>query len=42
MRLYLEGVSGYAEQAMYDPMEMGFAVARVRNCELIGVDRVYV
>jgi hypothetical protein len=42
LRLYLDGVSGYAERAMYDPMEMGFAVARVRDCKIVGVDKVFV
>ena len=42
MRLYLEGVSGYAERAMYDPMEMGFAVVKIRDCNIIDVDKVFV
>lgn len=42
LRLYLKGVSGYAERAMYDPMEMGFAVAKIRNCEIQDVDKVFI
>jgi len=42
MRLYLKGVSGYAERAMYDPMEIGFAVVRIRECEIQDVDKVFV
>jgi len=42
MRLYLEGVSGYAERAMFDPMEMGFAIVKVRDCQITDVDKVFV
>ena len=42
LRLFLKGISGYAERAMYDPIQMGFAVARIRDCEIQGVDKVYV
>ena len=36
------GVEGYAELAEYDPIELGFAVLRVRDAELVGVDKVVV
>jgi len=42
MRLYLKGVSGYAERFGYDPMEMGFVVAKIRDCKIQDIDRVYV
>jgi len=41
LKLYGENVSGYAEIAEYDPIELGFAVARIRNRKLVGVDPVY-
>lgn len=39
LRLYTEGVSGYAERFEYDPIELGFAVALVRGGKLIKVKR---
>lgn len=41
-RLYGDGVSGYGEVANYDPVQLGFAVARVRSRRLIDVDEVRV
>ena len=41
VKLYGDGVSGYAEIAEYDPIELGFAVARFRNRRLVGVDPIY-
>ena len=38
LRLYGEDVSGYAEIAEYDPLELGFYIARIRNRKLKGVD----
>lgn len=38
--LYGENISGYAEIAEYDPIEIGFAVARVRDCKMVGVDLI--
>ena len=38
LRLYGEDVSGYAEIAEYDPLELGFCIARIRNRKLKGVD----
>ena len=42
LRLYGHNVSGYGEAAEYDPIQLGFAVARVRNRKIIGIDKVYV
>jgi len=42
VRLYREGVSGYAERAMFDPMEIGFVVVRIRDCKVVGADKIYV
>ena len=41
-RLYGDGVSGYGEVANYDPIQLGFAVAIVRNKKLIDVKEVHV
>jgi len=41
VKLYGQNMSGYAEIAEYDPIETGFAVARIRNRKLQGVDAVY-
>jgi len=41
LKLYGENVSGYAEIGEYDPIELGFAIAKVRNRKLVGVDSVY-
>ena len=41
MKLYGEDVSGYGEIGEYDPIELGFAVACVRDRKLIGVDPIY-
>ena len=42
LKLYEEGVSGYAEIGEYDPVELGFAIARVRNQKIVWVDKVTV
>jgi len=42
LRLYKQGVSGYAERAMYDPLELGYPVLRVRDGLIAGVDKVIV
>ena len=31
LKLYENGVDGYAERAMYDPVELGFIICKVRN-----------
>ncbi len=38
--LYGENISGYAEIGEYDPIEIGFAVAKVRDCRMVGVDLI--
>ena len=40
MKLYVEGFSGYAERAGYDPIELGYAVVTIRNREIQDVDKV--
>lgn len=40
MKLYARGVSGYAEKAMYDPMEQGFPVITVRKGVVTGAHKV--
>ena len=40
LKLYEMGVSGYAEMAEYDPVEIGFAIAKVRDHHVIGVDKI--
>ena len=41
LKLYGENVSGYAEIGEFDPIELGFAIAKVRNRKLVGVDPIY-
>ena len=41
-KLYEYGISGYAERAGYDPIELGFTIAKVRNGKLIGVDKIVI
>lgn len=31
VKLYLNGVDGYAERALYDPVELGYVICKVRN-----------
>jgi len=38
LRLYGKGISGYAEIAEYDPVELGFLVLKVRNKKIVGLD----
>jgi len=40
--LYQIGVDSYAEQAGYDPNELGYAVARIRHRRLIAVEPVVI
>jgi predicted phosphodiesterase len=42
VRLFGRGISGYAERAMYAPMELGYAVVRVRRGRIAGIDKVIV
>jgi hypothetical protein len=40
-RLYgKDGISGYAERAGYDPVELGYILIKVRNREIIAVEKV--
>lgn len=45
-RLYADSedgpISGYAEIAGYDPTELGFWVVKVRDCEIVGREKVVV
>jgi len=40
LRLYLPGMSGYAEIGEYDPMELGFLVLRVRDRQIQALEPV--
>lgn len=40
MKLHGDGFSGYAERAEYAPVELGFAIARVRGGIMVGVDKI--
>ena len=41
LRLFGDGVSGYAEEAEYPPIELGFAIARFRDRQLVKTDKIY-
>jgi len=38
LRLYGDGISGYAEIAEYDPVELGFLVLKVRKKRIVGLE----
>jgi len=40
LKTYELGVSSYAEMAEYDPVEIGFAVAKIRDHSVVGVDKI--
>ena len=40
LRLYGQDVSGYAEIGEYDPIELGFAIAKIRDRKLRGIDPI--
>ena len=42
LKMYEEGLNGYAEMAEYDPIELGFAVVIIRNGKMITVKRIVV
>jgi hypothetical protein len=42
VRSQMRGISGYAERALYDPLELGYCVAKIRDRKIIGVDKVFV
>ena len=39
LKLYGDGFSGYAERAGYDPIELGFCVARIRKGRIVGIKK---
>ncbi len=41
LKLYGKNMSGYAEIAEYDPVELGFLVLRVRDRKIISLDPIY-
>lgn len=41
LKLYGNGVSGYAEIAEYDPVELGFLILQVRNKKIVSLDPIY-
>lgn len=41
LKLFGDNVSGYAEIAEYDPVELGFLVLRVRDRKIVGLDPVF-
>lgn len=42
LKLFGDGISGYAEKAEYKPNELGFAIARIRDRKIIGIDKIVV
>ena len=40
LRLYAKDASTYSEKYEYDPTELGFAIARIRNRQIQGIDKV--
>ena len=40
MKLYLDGTDGYAERFMLDPVELGFAVAKIRDKIITGIETI--
>lgn len=41
LKLYIDGMTGYAERVEYDPVEIGFLVLKVRDRKIIGLEPVY-
>ena len=39
LKLYGDGFAGYGEIAGYDPIELGFTVAKIRNGVIIGIEK---
>lgn len=39
-KIYADGVSGYAEIAGYDPLELGYAILKVRNGRPVDIDKI--
>lgn len=42
LKLFQDGVSGYAERMMYNPVELGYAVVEVRNGKISTVRKVVI
>ena len=42
LTMFGHGISGYAEVAEYDPVELGFLIIKVRNKKITGLDPYYV
>jgi len=42
LKLFGDGISGYAELFEYDPMELGFLVTKVRNKKVVAVEPYYI
>lgn len=40
LKLFGDGISGYAELAEYDPVELGFLVLKVRDRKIVSLDKV--
>jgi hypothetical protein len=41
LKLYGQGISGYAERAEYDPVELGFLILKVRDRKIVSLDPIY-
>ena len=41
LKLYEDGITGYAERGEYDPVEIGFLILKVRNKKIISLDPYY-
>jgi len=41
LKLYGDGISGYAERGEYDPVEIGFLVLKVRDRKIVALEPVY-
>lgn len=39
LKIYGDGFSGYGERAGYDPIELGFCVAKIRNSQIVGIEK---
>lgn len=41
-KLYGDNVSGYAERFGYNPLELGFCIAKIRDGKIAGVDKIVI
>ena len=39
--MFGDGISGYAEKAEYDPVELGFLILKVRNKKIVELEPYY-